>query len=383
MITCIRGKNILKNGAFSEGCVFIDNGKIISEADVGAKEYREYDFGEDYVIPGLIDLHTHGAVGVDYGGASCEEILKAISFQRSYGATSVMPTVTSSTFEKTCAALENIREAMKDESIGCSIIGVHLEGPYFSEKQSGAQEKSMLGNPKPEHYKYIVENFGDIIKRWDYAPELDINGEFCEYLKAHNIIPSAAHTDAKYGDMCLAREKGCNLVTHLYSCTSTITREMGFRVLGVIECAYLWDDMYIEIIADGKHLPIELLRLIFKLKPHDKIILVSDSLKVAGSTERYSNVGNMPCIIEDGVCKLLDRSAFAGSIATADVLIKKAVEAGLDLSEAVKMGSENPAYLFGLSKGKLDVGYDGDITVLDKDLNVKKVFVKGEITNDN
>jgi N-acetylglucosamine-6-phosphate deacetylase len=180
-----------------------------------------------------------------------------------------------------------------------------------------------------------------------------------------------------------ALKHGYNIMTHLYSGMKGVERRNAYRYAGAVEAGLYFDSYYVEIIADGKHLPIELLRLIFKLKPHDKIILVSDSLKVAGSTEKYSNVGNMPCIIEDGVCKLLDRSAFAGSIATADVLIKKAVEAGLDLSEAVKMGSENPAYLFGLSKGKLDVGYDGDITVFDKDLNVKKVFVKGEISNDN
>jgi N-acetylglucosamine-6-phosphate deacetylase len=157
-----------------------------------------------------------------------------------------------------------------------------------------------------------------------------------------------------------------------------MTREKGFRKLGVTECAYLWDDVYVEIITDGRHLPTELLRLIFKLKPHDKILLITDSMSVAGTTAERGRLGNLDYIIEDGVCKLLDRSAFAGSIATADRLLKVCAEAGLDVVEAVRMGSENPAALFSLNKGKLQVGYDADIIITDEKFNVTDVFIGGE-----
>ena len=136
--------------------------------------------------------------------------------------------------------------------------------------------------------------------------------------------------------------------------------------------------MYVEIIADGKHLPIELLRLIFKLKPHDKILLITDSMSVTGTKEERGQLGSLHYIIEDGVCKLLDRSAFAGSIATAERLLKVCAEAGLDIATASKLGSENPATLFGLDKGLLQVGRDADIIVADEGLNVTSVFVGGE-----
>lgn len=377
MITKIKGR-IVSGGNVSEGAVYLRDGVISAVGQDGLPFDKEYDVRDSYVLPGLIDVHTHGSVGYDYSSADCEGLLRAVRFQASCGATSVMPTVTSSTIETTCKALECIESAMKDEEFGRCIIGAHLEGPYFSPMQSGAQDKALITAPKKEDYTRIVERFGHIIKRWDYAPERDEGGEFCEYLREHGILPSAGHTDAKYDHMVLAKDKGCKLITHLYSCTSTITREQGFRKLGVIECAYLWDDMYVEIIADGKHLPIELLQLIFKLKPHDKILLITDSMSVAGTSAKYGKLESLDYVIEDGVCKLLDRSAFAGSIATAERLIKVCAEAGLDISQISKMGSENPAALFGLNKGKIEVGYDADIIVVDDSFNVKDVFVRGE-----
>ena len=377
MITKIKGR-VLTAGEIKDGAVYIEDGIITAVGTESLPFDTEYDAGDGYVLPGLIDVHTHGAVGYDYSESDTEGILSAVRYQILCGATSVMPTVTSSTLEATWRALENIESAMLDPELGKCIIGAHLEGPYFSPAQSGAQDKALITEPKKSDYVRIVERFGHIIKRWDFAPERDRGGEFCAYLKEHGILPSAGHTDAKYDDMLVAREKGCSLITHLYSCTSTITREMGFRKLGVTECAYLWDDMYVEIIADGKHLPIELLRLIFKLKPHDKILLITDSMSVTGTKEQSGQLGSLHYIIEDGVCKLLDRSAFAGSIATAERLLKVCLEAGLDVATASRLGSENPATLFGLDKGRIAVGCDADIIVTDGEMNVQSVFVKGK-----
>ena len=376
MITKIKGRVVTK-GTVIDGAIYMDDGVISA---VGAEQLpcdKEYDFGDSYILPGMIDVHTHGSVGYDYSEADVSGILSAIRFQVSRGATSIMPTVTSSTYQQTYQALENIELAMRDPEYGSCIIGAHLEGPYFSPAQCGAQDKNLILPPVREDYERLVERFGHIIKRWDYAPERDEGGKFCEYLKSHGILASAGHTDAKYDHMLVARECGCNLITHLYSCTSTITREQGFRKLGVIECAYLWDDMYVEIIADGKHLPEELLKLIFKLKPHDKILLITDSMSVSGTADKCGQLGTLNYIIEDGVCKLLDRSAFAGSIATADVLLKVCAKAGLSIVETSKMGSENPAVLFGLNKGRLEVGYDADVIIVDGDLNVLDIFARG------
>ena len=379
MITRIHGTRIVTPEGIVTGYVYFENGKITYVGkDATLPFEREIEAAERFVLPGCIELHTHGARGFDFCEADVDGILTAVEYHVRHGATTVFPTVTSSSFERTCKALENVEAAMKDPR-GKYIAGVHLEGPYLSPAQSGAQDKALITPPVRGDYEKIVARFGSIIKRWDYAPERDENGEFAAYLTAHGILPSAGHTDAIYDDMKLARENGCRLITHFYSCTSTITRDKGFRRLGVLECGYLWDDMYIEIIADGKHLPAELLQLIFKLKPHDKIALVSDSLKVAGEDTLTSSVGTTPCIIEDGVCKLLDRSAFAGSIATADRLLRVATKEGkLPLVDAVQMAAANPAALFALNKGQITAGYDADILITDEDFLPQIIIKNGE-----
>ena len=170
------------------------------------------------------------------------------------------------------------------------------------------------------------------------------------------------------------------MITHLYSCTSTITRDHGFRRLGVIESAYLWDDMYVEIICDGKHLPPELIQLIYRIKGADHIALITDSLSLAGTDVKQGIMHSTEYIIEDGVCKLLDRSAFAGSIATADRLLQVAVqEAGISLTDAVKMMTAIPARIMGLeNKGVLAPEADADFAVFDDNLEIKAVFAKGQ-----
>lgn len=374
----ITSKNIVFPDGIREGNICIEDGKIVSVNSLVPCD-EVLDFGTDYVMPGLFDIHTHGASNFDYCESGVDGILTAAKYQLSRGATSIMPTITSSTFERTYAALEKVEKAIEMAGDYNNFVGVHLEGPYLSLNQCGAQDKSFITEPIEKDYVRLIERFGKIIKRWDYAPERDTDFKFTKYLKEHGIIASAGHTDAKYDEIKKAYELGCNLVTHLYSCTSTITRNQGFRILGVTECVYLFDDMYIEIISDGKHLPPELLQLIFKTKDNDKIILVTDSLKVAGSNEKYSSVGTVKCVIEDGVCKLFDKSGFAGSIATADMMLNVCVkQAKLHLEKAVKMATENPARLLGLQKGSFKVGYDADVAVFDKDLSIKSVILRGK-----
>lgn len=181
--------------------------------------------------------------------------------------------------------------------------------------------------------------------------------------------------------MVRAVDHDCRLVTHLYSCTSTITRDHGFRRLGVIETAYLIEDMYAEIICDGKHLPSELIQLVYKIKGPDRIALITDSLALAGTKQTHGFMQNTEFIIEDGVCKLMDRSAFAGSIATADRLVHVAVtEAHIPLIDAIKMITITPARIMKLkNKGSIACGMDADFVVFDDNISIKAVFARGEI----
>ena len=367
---------VLPNGIF-DGYIVIEDGKI-AEITNKVPEGELIDATDNYVMAGFIDIHTHGGGGFSFTESSPREIVDGCVFHMTHGTTTIVPTVTTGAFPIMREAVKNIQIA-KQNPLAFNLLGAHMEGPYLSPAQCGAQAPDHITEPNPDEYIPLLEETGDTIVRWTYAPERDPEGKFCKYLTDRRIIVSAGHTDAKYADMARAIDNGCKLITHLYSCTSTVTRDHGFRSLGVIESTYLRDELCSEIIADGKHLPPDLVRMIVKIKGIDNVAAVTDSLSVAGSPATSGVMSGVEYIIEDGVAKLSDRSAFAGSVATADVLLRVLVnECGFTLSEASTMLSATPARLFGLNKGKLEVGLDSDIVVLDKNFEVQKIF-KGSI----
>ena len=365
---------VLPSGIF-DGYVIIENGKI-ADVTAAAPDCEICDLSGNYVMAGFIDIHTHGGGGFSFTESSPEEIVDGCVFHMTHGTTTIVPTVTTGAFSIMREAVKNIAIAKKNP-LARNLLGAHMEGPYLSPAQCGAQAPEHITEPNPDEYIPLLEETGDTIVRWTYAPERDKDGKFCRFLKDHGIVASAGHTDAKYSDMALAIDNGLSLVTHLYSCTSTVTRDHGFRSLGVIESTFLRDEICAEIIADGKHLPPDLVRMIVKIKGIDNVAAVTDSLSVAGSPATCGVMSGVEYIIEDGVAKLSDRSAFAGSVATADVLLRTLVrECGFTLSEASTMLSATPARLFGLNTGKLEVGLDSDIVVLNKDFEVQQVFVR-------
>ncbi len=374
----IKSNKILFSDRIFDGYVYFDDGKI---TDITSAEYtvdKEYNATDLYVSPGFIDIHTHGGGGNAFEG-SVDDIVNGCNFHLTHGTTSICPTISAASFESMAASVTNIKSAMSDPRVIGTIIGAHMEGPYLSQKQVGAQCPAHITEPIEKDYLPLLEKYGDAIARWSYAPENDAGHLFAKALKKYGVVASAGHTDAIYSDMVGAMENGCQLITHLYSCTSTITRDHGFRRLGVIETAYLLDDMYVEIICDGKHLPPELIQLIYKIKGDDRIALVTDSLALAGTDLTHGFMQSTEFIIEDGVCKLMDRSAFAGSIATTDRLVRVAVkEAGIPIISAIKMMTEIPARIMNLSsKGRIAPNMDADLTVFDEDINIKYVFSKG------
>ncbi len=380
MITRIKNGRVVLSDSIADAYVYVEDGKIL---DVTSDELAfddEIDAEGNYVSPGFIDIHVHGGAGYEFVDATKEAIKEAANIHAVNGTTTIYPTLSAYDNSKTKKALEALKACKDDEDIMPHIYGAHLEGPYFSPAQSGAQDPSYIRTPTPAEYEELYSLYSDIIKRWDYAPELSGSKEFLEFLMARGVVASAGHTDAKYPYMKEAYEGGMKLITHLYSCTSTITRESGFRVLGVIETAYLYDDIDVETIADGCHLPPELLKLVYKFKGPEHMCLVTDAIRHGGlhsiENETCEN-GNMPYIIEDGVAKLADRTAFAGSIATTNVLVRTCVKrAGIPLTEAVKMITQVPARIMKLeNKGSLKKGYDADIVIFDDDINIKNVII--------
>ena len=375
----IKSNNIITTDGILSGYVYLDGGKIVGVTSDELSFTEEYDAGDLYLSAGFIDPHTHGGGGYPFEG-TLDDIVGGVNFHLTHGTTSICPTISAAPIEDMRSSVANIKQAMSDERVKANIIGAHLEGPYLSLAQTGAQAGACITFPIENDYISIVEEYPGVVARWTYAPEHDEGARFAEYMQGAGIVTSAGHTNATYDDMKAALDKGCRLVTHLYSCTSTVTRKQGFRSLGVIESTFLEDGIVAEIIADGKYLPPELIRMIYKIKGPDGIIAVTDSLSLAGTDVRTGRMSSTDFIIEDGVCKLLDRSAFAGSIATADILLRVLTkEAGIPLCDAVKLLTKNPARVMHLdSKGEIKAGKDADVVAFDGDVNVKSVFVGGE-----
>ena len=377
-MTKIKSDKIILGERLFDGYVYVKNGKIVEITKQNKPTEVSYDYTGKYVSAGFIDIHTHGAGGYAFMNSTTEDVIKGCDYHLKHGTTSILPTVSAGEFQTMRQAVVHIHNA-KNKTKG-NILGAHLEGPYLSSKQAGAQGPAFITPPQKEDYESLIEEYGDSIARWTFAPENDKNGEFCRYLTERGILASAGHTDAKYEEMQIAIKNGCNLITHLYSCTSTVTREYGFRSLGVIESAYLRDELYVEIIADGKHLPPDLIKMIVKIKGTDKVALITDSLEIAGTDIKEGVMSGTEFIVEDGVCKLKDRSAFAGSVATADCLIRTLVKnCGFSIPTAVKMLTEVPAEILKIKKGKIANGYDADIIVFDEEIKMIKIFIKGKL----
>jgi N-acetylglucosamine-6-phosphate deacetylase len=311
--------------------------------------------------------------------------LKVAELHAKHGTTSMMPTTLTAEKENILKTLDLYEKANDINTLGSSFIGMHLEGPYFSMAQRGAQDPKYIRDPDPSEYLEILQH-GSSIKRWSAAPEKKGAIEFGKILCEKGILPSMAHTDAIYEEALEAFENGYTLLTHFYSAMSGVTRRNAFRYAGVIEAGYLHDNLDVEIIADGIHLPAPLLKLIYKIKGPAHTALITDAMRGAGMPEGDSILGNintgMKVIVEDGVAKLPDRSSFAGSVATADRLVRTMINmAELPLLDTIKMITETPARIMKLNDkiGSLKKGMDADILIFNQQIEMQSVIIKGNL----
>lgn len=353
--------------------------------DISADGAQIIDAKGLYVAPGFIDMHTHGAGGADFMDGTVDAYLTAARMHAVHGTTLLYPTTLTSTNEALFASFETYRKAEEMNTDGARFGGMHLEGPYFSPMYAGAQDPRYLRNPRPEEYLEILDRC-PALARWSFAPELEGAEEFAAELKKRGIVASIGHTNATFQECDAAYKSGANLMTHFYSCMSTVSRRNAYRYAGTIEYGYIQDGMNLEIIADGIHVPQDLLHLLLKIKGVERIALVTDSMRAAGMPEGPSVLGPLSdgqeVIVEDGVAKLMDKSAFAGSVATADRLVRTMVQiAGCSITDAVRMITENPARIMGISdrKGSLKAGMDADVVIFDEDINVRNTIIEGKI----
>ena len=377
---------VLENST-SQGWLLVEGGKI---AAMGQGDCSE-DFGAEildaegaYLSAGFIDTHIHGGAGCDFMDAEADGFKKIAEYHASNGVTSMLATTLAGEKSETEKVLETYNRTAKEITC-CNILGVHLEGPYFSPLQKGAQDPKYIRNPDMDEARDYMA-YG-CIKRWSIAPELSGAMELGALCKENGIIASVAHTDADYYTVKQASENGFSLMTHLYSGMSQARIRDGRRVGGAVEAGLLLDDLYVELIGDGFHLTESVLQLILKCKGYEKIILTSDAMRGAGLPEGTvtrlgSRTKGQEVKVYGGVAHTMDGTAFAGSVASGNRMLKTILSCtGATLPEGVAMLTRNPAKLLGIeeSKGSLAVGLDADLVLFDKDINVIHVMNGGKL----
>lgn len=346
------------------------------------------DAGGCLLCPGFVDLHVHGGAGADFRDGTEQAFLRAMQAHLAGGTTTMLATLSSASPDTTLQSIGVYRQLLEKERQLPPVprlAGMHLEGPYFSQKEKGAQDPALIRLPDPAEYMRILEQ-APFLRRWSIACELPGALELGSLLHARGIGASIGHSDATTEQVYRAFEHGFCSVTHLYSGCSTLHRNGPFREGGVVEGAYLIDEMDVEVIADGVHLPPDFLRLIYKIKGPDHIALITDSIRAGASdmpegAEVYDDLERThPLILEGGVAILPDRTCFGGSIATTSRLVRTMVQqAGVELPAAVRMAALTPARMLGMDSqiGSIARGKQADLVLLDDGLNVKAVLRDG------
>ena len=386
-IKIANGRLITPFRIIENGTILIEEGRIlkIGQGSIDFPGAQLIDAQNHFVSPGFIDMHTHGGGGHDFMDGTIDAFLEAAKIHALHGTTAMVPTTLTVETDDLLQTFSVYSQAKKSNSEGSLLLGLHLEGPYFSMNQRGAQDPRYIRVPKRKEYETILSYSPDII-RWSAAPELDGAVEFGRILSEKGILAAIGHSDATSEEVAEALENGFTHLTHLYSAMSGVTRKNAFRYAGVIESAYLYDQLTVEIIADGIHLPPSLLQLIYKQIGPARIALITDSMRAAGLSSGESILGSLKdglkVIVEDGVAKLPDRTAFAGSIATADRCVRTMVQqAGVPLLHAVQMMTSTPARICKVdrSKGTLTVGKDADVVIFDENIQVKTTIINGRV----
>ena len=334
------------------------------------------DLKGNYLAPGFIDLHVHGAMGRDTMQASAKAFRAICDYHAGGGTTSLLLTTATAPIKTILKVVDEVRA---QKSSIKQIAGVHVEGPFISKAKAGAQRATLMRKPIKKMYGPLLAN-ADVIKRMTIAPELSGAIQLIDELRKNDVSVSGGHSDAWENDAREAFEHGMRSVTHAFNCMSTTRRRGIDRVAGLLEFAMSEAEIICELIADGHHVSPTLMRMLYRAKGVRGICLVTDAIAGAGLPDgsKFSLYGNK-CITEAGVCLLADRSALAGSASRMIDLVRTMVtKVGVPLHETIAMATETPAFVVGLtSKGQFKIGGDADLVVISPELEVVRTFLAG------
>ncbi|MCR4908030.1 MAG: N-acetylglucosamine-6-phosphate deacetylase [Lachnospiraceae bacterium] len=374
-------------GGIKENCsVLIDGDKI---ARCGTEKISEpaevIDLKGNYLSAGFIDLHVHGGGGSSFMDESREDFISVIKYHESQGTLNLMPTALTAPRSELNAFLDIYTDIKENSGVSDNLLGAHMEGPYLNSAKCGAQNGDLCALPSINGISLFLDRC-PYIRRFTLAPELDEGFRAARFLKERGILVSAGHTDALYDVMKEALCSGYEMITHMYAAMNGLEKVNGFRRAGAVEAILLNDDVYVELIADGKHLPAPVIELVYRIKGKDRVILVSDAMRATGTDCRESFLGKKEeknrVIIEDGVAKMKNKGCLAGSITPLNKMAAFVYKnTGIALFDIISMITETPAKICGAWNrlGSVSEGKYADLVVFDEDINVLLTIKRGRV----
>ncbi len=388
MKTVVVGAKALLPEGIRQRQAVVENGRILDVAEHVPVEPEDRVIRAEglYLCPGFVDIHVHGGGGFSAMSGKAEDVIAMANAHAWHGTTAILPTTLAAPIPRLLSAVQAIRRA-SELPCGAAILGAHLEGPCLSPAQTGAQSPDDLKIPAETDLTPLFDAWPGGVRMMGAAPELPGALDLGDQLADKGIVASIAHSNATYSQVEEALRHGYRDVTHLYSSCSGLIRVHSYRVPGVIEAGLNLDALTVQVIADGKHLPLSLLQLIYRCKGAEKIELITDGLEFAAGNlvegTVYRQLNGVETVYEDGVMKLLNRESFAGSVATMHRCVRTMALAGVPLLQAVRMASENPARRIGAArKGRIAPGMDADLLLLDERLDLKWVMAGGQVIRD-
>ena len=378
----VNGRIVLPDQILEGKSLIIEDSTIAGIVSAGelAAGIEQVDVHKRLITPGLIDIHTHGALSHTFNEPNAEAFGAITHENARRGVTSLLATPATAPIPDLVACLEFSRQWMNENQAGAQVLGVHLEGPYFSLPQAGAQDPANIRNPNDGTVDPLLEHH-EIIRMVSYAPELPGALELTDRLVALGIVPAAGHSSAKEDEVTAAIERGLRHIIHIWSAQSTTIREGPWRKPGLLEVSLASDDLTVEMISDNKHLPPTLMKLAYKCIGPDRLCVISDATSGAGLPEgsRF-RMGEMEYEVHDGVGMMFDRSCFAGSTTLINEMIPILVErVGIPLAKAVRMASLTPARVIGVDdqKGSIKSGKDADLAIFNDDYTAWRTMIAG------
>lgn len=326
-----------------------------------------------FAIPGLIDIHQHGCIRSDYATSTESEIVKMLEYQAANGVAAVCATTMTLSKEALTESVIHIKNSRSET--GAAIVGINMEGPFFSPDKLGAQNPAYLHLPDFSFFEQLQESSGGLIKLLDIAPEMEGAMDVIEQA-SQTVRCSLAHTTANYDTAIQAFERGARHVTHLYNAMPPFSH----RAPGVIGAACDTPSVTVELICDGIHVHPSAVRATFKMFGDDRIILISDSMMATGLTDGRYELGGLPVEVTGNVARLTEGGNIAGSVTNLINCMKHAVKAmNIPLHSAVKCACVNPAKAIGIydQYGSIETGKYANLILLDQDLNIKKILIRG------